>query len=233
MTRGISRRRFLQGADALQLAVFVHPDDLTTLVVDLARPDAAEAVGEDNTPTTYKTQYGHWSGIQNNGVYPYTYIIGDGGRNLQPNMTPHITVYRQDRDAQDPDILTLTPVFDTAAVKTGDIQDPLVGTRALAWNSAKGTVEFSLSPLAPFEATADGGTTVFSPLTSDPKLPSNARITPRSEVVYGIEPFRGAVRVGVGVGRAPCGRLQARAASSKAARSARGSRALALRSGWV
>lgn len=145
--------------------------------------DAAEAVGDDSTPTTYRTQYGHWSGIQNNGAYPYTFILGDGGRNLPANMTPHITVYRQDRDPVDPDVLTLTPVFDTAAVGTGQLQDPLVGTRVLAWNSAKGTIEFSLMPMKPFETTADGETTVFAPLTSDPGLPANARITPRSEVV--------------------------------------------------
>ena len=144
--------------------------------------DSAAAVGADREPGTYKTQYGHWDGLQNDGTVPYTgFQPVPGARYL-----PHIVVYHQRRDDQNNS--TLEPVFDTAKAGSNDPDDPAKKNRVLAWNSQKGTVEFSLSaPVFDTDSSGKGSviTSMYDPLnqTTGFTPPPGAYITPATEVV--------------------------------------------------
>lgn len=149
---------------------------LVTFSPMIVPAEAAKPASSDRQPSIYKTQYGHWTGLQNDGTVPYL--------NFSPappaNMLPHIVVYRQDRD--DDGALTLTSIFDTQAAGTGSDADPAERNRVLSWNSMKGTVDFAIA--APeFVGTGDAQTAAFSPLNSVSDLPPGAYLTPNSEVV--------------------------------------------------
>jgi hypothetical protein len=165
---------------------YLEARSLVTFNPLIMSADAAAPVGDNRGPGTYKTQYGHWDGLQNDGTVPYTgFVPVPGARYL-----PHIVVYHQKRETQ-PDgteAITLESEFDTAKAGSGGADDPAKQNRVLAWNSQKGTVEFSLS--APLYDTANSSkgkinNSMYDPLndTNGFTAPPGARITPASEVV--------------------------------------------------
>jgi prepilin-type N-terminal cleavage/methylation domain-containing protein len=159
-----------------QNSVYTQARCLVSFAPLVMASDTANPVGGGQYPQTFKTQHGHWTGLQNDGTVPYH------GYKPQPprNMLPRIVVYERTED--DDEAIRLTPVFDTAA-ESGHASDPAKKNRVLAWNSQKGTVEFSM-PAKDFEATGDGVTAMFRPLEAmGAALPPGAYISPGSEVV--------------------------------------------------
>lgn len=155
---------------------YLEARSLVTFNPLISAGDAAGAVGDNREPATYKTQYGHWSGLQNDGTVPYDrYRPMPGARYL-----PRIVVYRQTEDN------TLESMFDTAKAGTGDADDPANQNRVLAWNSLKGTVEFAL-PADQYDSTKGPSVTnsMYEPLlnTTGFTPPPGAYISPATEVV--------------------------------------------------
>lgn len=183
--------------DSMDLVDFVRPNltqpygsknypylearSLVTFTPLIAAADAGKAVGANRQPSTYQTEYGHWTGIQNDGTVPFTGFTG----NLS-QMLPHIVVYHQRRDPNT-DATILEPQFDSAVTDTKQYECPVNKNRVLAWNSLKGTVEFSIS--APTYDSNDARQNVthsiYDPLNDTPNFtpPPGAYITPASEIV--------------------------------------------------
>lgn len=141
--------------------------------------DAAAAGSSEQRPSTYKTQYGHWTGIQNDGTIPADRYSGG-----LAGFLPRIQVLQQLRDSEGQ--VTLTIQFDSSLTDTGNDAHPANQNRVLAWNSLKGTVEFSL-PAPDYESNGggDGGPSIYEPLRPHEgwTAPPGAYITPASEVV--------------------------------------------------
>lgn len=154
--------------------------------------DTAAPADSDVQPSTYRTQYGHWCGVQNDGTVPL--VTGFPGGNLG-GFLPRITVWDQDsKDENDvpyPDGgVRVELEMDSSFTGTGK---PMPGWRRdVTWNSLKGTVSFAL-PAPVYENTSGGEGNIpslFKPLTTAPDYQAltgsnkdKRYISPRSEVV--------------------------------------------------
>jgi hypothetical protein len=160
---------------------YLEARSLVTFTPLITAADPARAVGDSKQPSTYQAEYGHWTGVQNDGTVPFTGYSGD-----LSSMLPHIVIYHQKRDP-DTDATILVPQFDSAVSSTDKYECPANKNRVLAWNSLKGTIEFSIA--APTydskHATEKTNASVFDPLNDTPKFtpPPGAYITPASEIV--------------------------------------------------
>lgn len=158
---------------------YIAGRSLVTFDAAIMAGDAAAPPDNERRPTSYKTQYGHWTGEQNDGTIPAARYEGALG-----GIPPRIQVLQQDRD--DDGNITLVPRFDSAITATGDPASPASRNRELAWNSRTGVVEFSL-PAPDYENSrgGDDGTSVYTPIRSNAGWtpPPGAYITAGSEVV--------------------------------------------------
>lgn len=196
--------------DGMDLVDFVreNPNDNGSAIVSarslvtfnplVVASDTATPADADTQPNTYKTQYGHWSGVQNDGTVP---LVGYGypesgfpGGNIA-GFLPRIAVWDQDsKDENDvpyPDGgVRVELEMDSGSDVKG--QKPAPGWRRdLTWNSRQGMVIFAL-PAKVYENSSggDGSPSLFKPLTTAPDYPAltgsnkdKRYITPRSEVV--------------------------------------------------
>ncbi|HEY3268197.1 MAG TPA: prepilin-type N-terminal cleavage/methylation domain-containing protein [Armatimonadota bacterium] len=159
----------------------LHPvleaHSLVTFNPMIVAADPASAQGDSREPSTYKTAYGHWTGLQNDGTVPAAnFTPGISG------MLPRIAVYKQEKDP-DTGAISLHRLFDSSETTTTAEDHPSKKNRVLAWNSLKGTVEFSLpAPDYDSEKGQAVNTSIYDPLSSL-ATPPGAYITPGSEVV--------------------------------------------------
>jgi len=138
--------------------------------------DAAAAPDNKRRPSTYKTQYGHWTGDQNDGTVPSALYAG-----ALSGVPPRIRVLEQSRDDSE-----LYLRYDDSITDESNEAYPGNRNRELAWNSLKGTVEFSL-PAPDYENSdgGDSGPSIYEPIPNIAGWtpPPGAYITPGSEVV--------------------------------------------------
>lgn len=196
--------------DGMDLVDFVRQDpknnnsqiisarSLVTFNPLVVASDTATPADADIQPNTYRTQYGHWCGIQNDGTVP---LVGYGypesgfpGGNIG-NFLPRIVVWDQDSKDENgnpyPDGgIRIESEMDSSSPGPGK---PMPGWRRdLTWNSKQGMVIFSL-PAKVYENSSGGENgipSLYTPLKSAPDyqalVSSNKDkryITPRSEVV--------------------------------------------------
>jgi hypothetical protein len=134
--------------------------------------DTASPADNDKQPSTYKTQYGHWCGVQNDGTVPL--VTGFPGHNLG-GFLPRITVWDQDAEDENGNPyqgggVRVELEMDSSDTKPGE--KPFPGWRRdVTWNSTKGVVSFALP--APIYENNSGhgdnlGPSIYNPLSTAP-----------------------------------------------------------------
>jgi hypothetical protein len=140
--------------------------------------DTAAPADNDRRPTTYKTQYGHWSGVQNDGTVRLAYVpnvTGSFPAGAMADFLPRITVWDQDaEDDNDQPIpgggVRVELELDSAEADSS--KKPYPGNRRdLTWDNTKGIVSFALR--APVYDNSGGrgnglGPSIYDPLSTSP-----------------------------------------------------------------